>query len=148
MKFLKTALFTTVMSFVIVSCNKNDNDQPTERKFTWTYNGTTYTAKQHTAYMTGIGAPSIIAGLQETVGAPGSGPQTNLTSLQQGSYTITSSGANRFNYIDDGGNILAGTTGSVDITKNTGTALSGSFSVTLSNTKVITGAFENTGIKP
>lgn len=150
MQHFKTILNASLAALLLLaSCGKdNPPDQPAESKFTWTYNGTNYVAKQHAANMSGIGAPSIVAGMQTSPFAGGTGPRINLSSLQQGTYTIALSGANKFEYIDDSGNVEAGTSGSLNITKNTGTLLSGNFSVTLTNTKTITGEFVNTAIKP
>lgn len=150
MQHFKTFLTAFLAALLLLSSCGKDNPpgQPAESKFTWTYNGTTYVAKQHAANMSGIGAPSIVAGMQVSPFAGGTGPRINLSSLQQGTYAIALSGANQFQYIDDTGNVEAGTSGSLNITKNTGTLLSGNFSVTLTNTKTITGEFVNTAIKP
>jgi hypothetical protein len=150
MKHLKTFLTAPLAALLLLSsCGKDSPpNQPAESKFTWTYNGTNYVAKQHAADTSGIGAPSIVAGMQVSPFVGPTGMRIKLSGLQQGTYTITSNGANRFEYIDDAGYVEIGTSGSLNITKNTGTLLSGNFSVTLINTKTITGEFVNTTIKP
>lgn len=149
MKKLFTILITTIFVLVALpSCDKPDTPEPAaESKFTWLYDGTTYVAKQHKAMLNSIGGPSIRAGLQEGIQA-GSGPRINLTSLNQGTYTIASGNVTYFDYIDVLGNPHQGNTGSITITKNANNLLSGNFSVTLSNNKTITGDFTNTSIKP
>lgn len=149
MKNLFTILATAFFGvFVWPSCDKADAPEPTaESKFIWIFEATTYVAKQHSAKLSGIGGPSIRAGLQEGIQA-GSGPRINLASLNPGSYTIASSNVTYFDYIDVAGTTHQGNTGSVTITKNANSFLSGNFSVTLSNNKTITGDFSNTPIKP
>jgi hypothetical protein len=145
MKHLKTILAASSIGLILLlSCGKDDTPgQPAESKFTWSYNGTNYVAKTHIAHMNGIGSPSIVASLQT-----GTGSFINLSSLQQGTYAILINGANMFSYVDEAGDIQAGTSGSLNITKNTGTLVSGNFSVTLTNSKTITGEFVNTAIRP
>ncbi|HEV7329785.1 MAG TPA: hypothetical protein VGN63_01995 [Flavisolibacter sp.] len=95
---------------VITSCNKSDPPETaTESKFTWVYEGTTFVAKQHTAKLTGIGGPSISAGVQEGISA-GSGPRISLTSFEKGTYSISSGSVTYFDYIDMAGSPLAGNT--------------------------------------
>jgi hypothetical protein len=147
MKHLKTILTASLTGLILLlSCGKGDS--PVESKFTWAYSGTNFVAKQHSASLSGIGAPSIIASLQLAPYGVGTGPRINLSSLQQGTYAIALNGANRFEYIDDAGDTQAGNGGSLNITKNTGSLLSGNFSVTLTNNNTITGEFANTTIKP
>ena len=149
MKLLKNFLTASLSGLLLLfSCTKDDkSDQPVESKFTWTYNGIIYDAKQHHAATSGLGAPSIFTSLLENSPTQTAGPRINLTSLQQGTYVINLNGTNRFEYIDDAGDIHAGTAGNLNITKNTGTTLNGNFSVTLTNNKSVTGEFVNTVIK-
>ena len=149
MKTLFAVLTTAFFGFtILLSCDKSNTLEPAaESKFTWLYDGTTYVAKQHTAMLTSIGGPSIRAGLQEGMQA-GSGPRINLTSLNQGTYTIASGNVTYFDYIDILGNPHQGSAGSITIIKNANSLLSGNFSVTLSNNKTITGDFTDTPIKP
>ena len=135
------ACFTALT--LLPSCDKDDK---VESRFSWTYDGATYLAKQHAANTSGMGAPSIIASLETSIVAPGAGTRINLVSLQPGTYSISSGTGNRFDYIDNAGNIHTGSSGNVIISKNTGNLLSGNFSVTLVN-KTITGEFANTPIK-
>ena len=149
MKNCKSFQAVCFLVLILLSCTKNDKPDPSAAsKFSWTYNGTTYVAIQHTAYLSGLGAPSVIAGLQVYSPTWGSGPTFNLTSLQQGTYALTSGGGNKLRYVDEAGDLHSGTAGSLNITNNSGNLLSGNFSVTLTNNKTITGDFTNTTIKP
>jgi hypothetical protein len=147
MKPIKTALTASLLGLILLySCNKNE--KPDESVFVWRYNLTTYVAKQHEASINGIGAPWIVANLQIPLSASGSRLSILLATLQTGSYGIASTGSGRFSYVDTTGYQHMGMSGSVNITKNTGSLVSGDFSVTLSDGNLITGAFTNTPIKP
>ena len=68
----------------VCSCNKGSSDTKEESNFTWTYDDKTYKAKQDTAFTIGIGAPSIVAGLNTGFYDRGSGPRINATGLTEG----------------------------------------------------------------
>lgn len=132
---MKTSLLVSTILFfgstLYSSCNKDTSDNKHESRFTWTYDGKTYTAKQDTAYTAGIGAPSIIAGLNTALFDRGSGPRINLNGLTVGSYTFGSGSGNSFLFIDDSGNNISGISGTLNITGNANNLLSGNFNVTL-----------------
>ena len=128
------------------SCNKSGSSVPASR-FTWTYDGTLYVAKQDTARLYNVGGSTIIAGLQAGLYAPGSGPRMTLTGLQTGTYSFATGTGNTFVYIDTAGFNIPGFTGSLNITRNANSLLEGNFSLTLFNSKIITGEFSNTPIK-
>lgn len=130
----------------LISCEKSGSPTPSSR-FTWTYNGTVYTAKQDTARFYNGGGSTIVAGLQTSIYAPGSGPRMTLTSLNTGNYSFGTGSANSFEYIDIAGFDIPGTGGSLNITRNANNLLDGNFSVTLFNSNTITGEFSNTPIK-
>ena len=68
-KFAHNPVSSFLLGLLLLSsCNKNDT---AGTKFSWTYDGTTYLAKQHLAYTSGLGAPAIIAGLEPNTVAPG-----------------------------------------------------------------------------
>lgn len=149
MKSVRTILTILLPGLLFLSsCKKSDTaDQITESKFTWVYGGVTFTAQEHAARTTGIGAPSIRATLQPNV-VSGTGPRINLTGLQQGTYAFTTGSGNYFDYIDDMGDVHMATAGTLNITKNASSLISGNFSVTLTNSRTLTGEFVNTPIKP
>jgi hypothetical protein len=147
----ENSLFRAVIfpfAFAVCSCNKGSSDTKNESSFTWTYDGKTYKAKQDTAFTIGIGAPSIVAGLNTGFYDRGSGPRINVTSLTEGPYSFGSGTGHTFRFIDEAGDNIDATSGTLNITKNTDKLLSGDFNVSLYNSKIITGIFSNTPIRP
>ena len=138
----------TTFSLILLLLSSCKKDEITGAKFTWTYDGLNYVAVQHTAYTSGIGAPYIVAGLQSSVAAPGTGPRVKVASLQPGTYSFGPSSSNRFLYIDGAGDTYEAVEGNFSISRNANGTMDGNFFVKLTNNKVVTGVFTYTPIKP
>ena len=140
-----------VFAIVILSCNKSsDNDN---WSFAWTHTGNSYSATSANAYISQIDldkGPNHIAASVPSV------PRDYkisiyLTSLNQGSYSVSLS-ANKVRYIDEAGYELGGAAGTVTITANSSSKLSGNFAVKLinlsSDTTLLNGSFSNILLHP
>lgn len=140
-------LFTTLFFIIfILSCGKSND--PQFWSFNWTHKTVSHSATSADAYITqvalGKGPNQIKADI--------SGSSLNyrvsmyLSSLSPNSYPVSLT-SNKFDYIDDAGDHLAGVQGTVTISSETDNKLSGSFSVKLINmnydTTLITGSFIN-----
>jgi hypothetical protein len=139
----------------LLSCGKDKgSNNPPASSFTWTYEGVTYTAKTDTAFSTTPiytpTAPVIIATQGNRFYAPSAELYIYLASLSPGTYgfTGTGSGTNRLYYTDPLGFALYDVSGSLNITSNAGNRLAGNFSVTLANSKLLSGTFSNVPIQP
>jgi len=146
----KIGAFLT-LAIVILSCNKSsDNDN---WSFAWTHTGNSYSATSANAYISQIDldkGPNHIAASVPSV------PRDYkisiyLTSLNQGSYSVSLS-ANKVRYIDDAGYELGRAAGTVTITSNSSSRLSGNFAVKLinlsSDTTLLNGSFANIALHP
>lgn len=142
---------------LLFSCGKdkgsNNNNTPAS-SFTWSYDGVTYTAKTDTAFnstpiYTATG-PVILATQGSRFYAPSADLYIFLSSLSQGAYVFTGpgSGTNQLHYTDPLGFDRDGVSGSLNITSNVSSLLAGNFSITLTNSKVITGSFSNVPVRP
>ena len=140
-----------VLAIVILSCNKSsDNDN---WSFAWTHTGNSYSATSANAYISQIDldkGPNHIAASVPSV------PRDYkisiyLTSLNQGSYSVSLS-TNKVRYIDEAGYELGGAAGTVTITANSSSKLSGNFAVKLinlsSDTTLLNGSFANIPLHP
>jgi len=137
---------------ILLSCGKDNGNSNSASRFTWTYEGMTYTANTDTAYnSTPIytsHAPVILATQGSRFYAPSPELTIFLDSFNPGTHSFTGIGANQLHYIDPLGFDRDGVSGSFNITSNTSSRLTGNFSITLTNGKVFTGSFSNVPIKP
>jgi hypothetical protein len=147
----KISIIITLM-IIILSCNK-DNDPDDSWSFNWSHQNVAHSATSADAYITqadlGLGPDQIVAFISSF--SPYYRLSMRLSSLTPGSYAV-SLASNKFDYVDDSGNNLAGAEGSVTISSNSNNKLSGSFSVKLinisSDTTSITGTFVNINLHP
>lgn len=154
---IRYTAFIMVLLAVLYSCKKsgddsNNNTPAPASSFTWSYNGNTYIANLDTAYQFSIPlSPYCIIAIN------GSNFTTSysrkmtfkLGSFNTGAYTIGSGSS--LAYVDDSGNDLLGTGGTVIITSNASNRLTGNFSCTMSGTPgtfTVTGQFANVSIRP
>lgn len=148
-KFIKPALiaglFLTGICFLF-SCSKSEtNSNVAAPSFSWTVGGATYTADNDTAFISG--PFTIIAKKDETSATNFKIFEINLSGFATGAYTLTATGANQVNYLTNSG-LVTSQSGTLNITANTGTALSGNFTTTLTGSLAMTGTFTNIPIKP
>jgi len=135
-------------TLAIISCGKN-NDPSVTNSFTWTYAGITYTARLDTAYKSIVPFfPLILATAGNSLFSPPAEVQIGLISFNTGTYTFTSGGTNIFQFTDPLGFSHSSTGGSLTISTNTSTTISGNFSANLTSGKTITGNFSNMSVKP
>jgi hypothetical protein len=120
--------------------------------FYWTYQGINHTGNQDTAYISSHGSYFLFGGNGTSFISHTERVQFTLTSFATGSYTISTGAGNSVEYIDGSGFIYNGISGTLQITSNTGTTLSGTFQVTLNgpvgSTNTLTGAFTGMPIRP
>lgn len=136
----------------IFSCNKS-NDSNDSSTFTWTHQNVFHSATSADAYISqaglGLGPNQILAFV--TASGPNYRVSIRLSSLTPNTYAVSLS-SNKFDYIDDSGNNLAGAQGNVTISSNVNNKLSGSFSVKLINASSATtdliGLFTNVIVHP
>lgn len=116
----------------LVACKKSDQSAAVN-SFTWKYDDSNYIANFKTAYISSISitGPIIIAGTGNSIMSKGTGPSMTIPSLNVGTYTIGSNPNNQIQYIDDEGFALQSINGTINITENTGSSLSGNFTATL-----------------
>ncbi len=149
--YLKFILSTIIiiLFLIIQSCKKsNDSDS-----FTWTWNGNNYTANYKEAFIQSLGSGSyIIGGTGSALNSSGTGPRISVSSLSVGSYNLTANLPNTIYFVDPNGDNLATTTGTLNITSNSNSKLTGNFSATLVNATnqntAISGSFTNIKISP
>jgi len=136
------------LSIIVLSCNKDNNTE--SWSFTWTHQNVSHTAVAADAYLSASGP---IIGPNEIVATDRSIPTNNyridikLSSLAPNTYSVGTV-SNTFDYIDDLGFNLTSVQGTVTISLNSNSKLSGSFSVNLNNTTTITGAFNKINLHP
>ncbi len=152
MKILKLPLLAIAFMVLLFaqSCKKSDSSSDS---FNWTWDGTNYTGNFKEAFIQSLGSGSnIIAGTGTSINSAGTGPRINVSSLNAGTYTLGSGITNSISFIDPFGNNLASTSGTLNITANANSKLSGNFSATLVNgigfMTSITGSFSNIKINP
>ena len=140
-----------VLAIVILSCNKPSDDN--EWSFTWTHQSSSHSATGANAYITQI---DIDKGPNHIAVSDPSVPRDYkisiyLTSLNPGSYTVSLS-TNKVRYIDDAGYELGGAAGTVNITSNASSKLSGNFAIKLinlsSDTTLLNGSFVGIPLHP
>jgi hypothetical protein len=146
----KPAKFFT-LAIVILSCNKPSDDD--KWSFTWTHQSSSHSATSANAYISQIDlgkGPNHIAASDPSL------PRDYrisiyLTSLNPGSYTVSLS-TNKVRYIDDAGFELAGAAGTVIISSNSNSKLSGNFAMKLinasSDTTLLNGSFVDIPLHP
>lgn len=137
-----------LLILIILSCNKDH----VSWSFTWTHQNVSHSATSADAYISpaglGLGPNQIVANDGSSTSFKVS---IQLTSLNARSYVV-SLASNKFYYIDDSGNDLAGAQGTVTIASNSSNTLSGNFSVKLinvsSDTTTIAGSFTDINLHP
>ncbi len=150
--FLKT-LNVFISIFILLSIMQACKKSSTSDAFTWTWNGTNYTGNYKEAFIQSLGSGSnIIGGTGSTINSAGTGPRISVSSLNVGSYNLTSNLPNTIYFVDPNGDNLATTTGTLTITSNSNSKLTGNFSATLVNAAnqntSISGSFTNIKISP
>ena len=151
MRTLKILLLLSLnTALVLFSCSKSGGSNDPVKNFTWTYDGVTYSTAVDTALIQTPGPYVIIAVNGSSFLNAASRVYISPTSFAIGTYTLNA-GGNSLLYIDEQGYNLAGVSGSLNITANSNSRLSGNFSATLSHpaggTKPISGSFTNVIIK-
>jgi len=144
---MKSILIVFILMLTVLSCNKN-NGSNNSWSFKWTYKNVSYSATTADAYITQVGIGTGPNQIRANI--PGSGlnyrVSMRLSSLNPNTYPVSLT-SNKFDYIDDAGDNLAGVQGTVTISSDNDNKLSGSFSVKLINltydTTVLTGSFTN-----
>ncbi len=140
-----------ILAIVILSCNKASDDD--KWSFAWTHQSSSHSATSANAYITQI---DIDKGPNHIAASDPSVPRDYkislyLTSLNTGSYTVSLS-TNKVRYIDDAGYELGGAAGTVNITSNASSKLSGNFAIKLinlsSDTTLLNGSFVNIPLHP
>ena len=147
----KIAIIFNLM-LTILSCNK-DNDSNDSWSFNWAHQNVSHSATSADAYISqaglGLGPNQIVATISSS--GPNYRASMRLSSLSPNSYPVSLT-SDKFDYVDDSGNNLAGAQGTVTISSNSNNKLSGSFSVKLinasSDTTGITGSFTNVNLHP
>lgn len=139
-------VFLIYMS-TLSSCKKTETNSAnaTTNSFIWAIGGATYSADNDTAFVQG--PFTIIAKKDEASPANLKIFEINLSAFGTGSYTLTASGVNQVNYITTT-SVITSQSGTLNITANTGSTLSGNFTTTLTGGVVMTGNFSNVPIKP
>jgi hypothetical protein len=135
---MKTRVFSLsfyiTITFLVslLACKKSDQAEAVN-SFTWTYEDSNYIANFRTAYISSISitGPIIIAGTGNSIMSKGTGPSITIPSLNVGSYPIGANPNNQIQYIDDEGFALQSIAGTINITENTGSRLSGNFTATI-----------------
>ena len=143
---------TILLSLMLVlSCNKSSGDD--NWNFSWTHQNNSYTASSANAYISQIDldkGPNHIAASVASLTFDYK-ISIYLTSLNPSSYPVSLS-TNTVRYIDDAGFELAGAAGTVTITSNSNSKLSGNFSIKLinpsSDTTLLNGSFANIPLHP
>ena len=140
-----------ILLMLILSCNKSSDDN--NWNFSWTHENNSHTASSANAYISQID----LAKGPNHIAASIAGLTTDykisiyLTSLNPSSYSVSLS-TNKVRYIDDSGYDLAGAAGTVTITSNSNSKLSGNFSIKLinpsSDTTLLNGSFANIPLHP
>ena len=136
---------------LMLSCNKPSGDN--NWNFSWTHENKSHTASSANAYISQIDlgkgpnhVAASIASLTRDYKI-----SIYLTSLNPSSYSVSLS-TNKVRYIDDSGYELAGALGTVAITSNSNSKLSGNFSIKLinpsSDTTLLVGSFANIPLHP
>ncbi len=131
---------------MIFSCSKSSSNPSTPTPvFTWSVGGATYAADSDTAFISG--PFTIIA--KKDASLPGSYKfiEIDLSAFTTGAYTLSAAGANQVNYFTSSG-LVVSQSGTLNITANTGTTLSGNFTTTLTGSVAMAGTFTNVPIKP
>ena len=144
---LKPFVYAAVLLIVIgvSSCKKNDDATPTPAAgFSWTLSGTTYTADNDTAFVSG---PFLINAAKDEATLNQKFFEIDLTAFAVGAYTLTSSGSNQLNYVTTSG-VQTSQSGTLNITANTGSLLTGNFTTVLGGGLTMTGNFTNMPIRP
>lgn len=144
-------LFALVGIGLLTSCKKSSQDDTSN--FTWTYQGTTFTAGSHKAYVYTMAThPIILAGKGQSVTSSTLTVGITVSAFTPGTYTVTNSGANTVYFVDDAGFDHWGTSGTVTITSYSNNRISGSFSAIIQgpggSSQPISGSFTDTPVEP
>ena len=142
---MKKLFYLLLPALIVLACDKDKNSSGS---FSWSYDGINYTANFKAAYSASMGQPYIIGGLGNSVTTPGSGPRIHVISFSPGNYSFGGIVPNSLNFVDQVGNDISAIGGSVNISANSNNKLSGDFSATLGNGKIITGSFADITINP
>jgi len=145
-RFLLTAALFVMGTLAFYSCSKSDDNpaSPTGGVFTWTTGGATFTADNNNAVISG---PYAIIANKDAALASIKSFNITLTAFAVGSYTLSAAGANQLSYFTSGGMVMS-QSGTLNITANTGSRLTGNFTTTLTGGATMTGDFSNVSINP
>jgi hypothetical protein len=149
LKSLNVIIILVTVISIIQACKKSSDSD----SFTWTWDGTNYTGNYKEAFIQSLGSGShIIGGTGSTINSAGTGPRISVSSLNVGSYNLTSNLPNTIYFVAPNGDNLATTTGTLSITSNSNSKLTGNFSATLVNATnqntSLSGSFTNIKINP
>jgi hypothetical protein len=148
-KSVKTLSFAVLFLGSIItlfSCSKSStNANLSTSVFSWSVSGATYTADNDTAFISG--PFTIIVKKDENLPASYKILEINLSAFTTGAYVLSAAGTNQVNYLTSGG-LATSQGGTLNITTNTGSTLSGNFTTTLPGSVTMTGTFSNVPIKP
>lgn len=144
-KKLSLGVVIVVLTFLIVSCAK-DETQPTPTtnnptkitygNFQWTYNGSTTIADSAICYLQITTLFAYKSGTLSTI-------ELNLSDVVAGTYPVNAASGNELKFVNNGTNLSA-STGTVEITNNTGSKITGNFSGKFgTSTNSITGQFSD-----
>ena len=151
--FVKGSIAVTILVVLVcfLSCKKSTNVS-VKSEFTWNYNGKSYTANIDSAFISSMSTgPILIASIGNNFRLTATSLQISVHSFAVGTYSFGTSTTNGILYVDELGFGWDAKTGSLNITENTGTRLSGHFSVMVTNgpctiTVPLSGTFKNVGI--
>lgn len=140
------ATIVTLTLLVFLSCKKSDQQRSAANIFTWTIDGTNYTANFRNAYSYSASTtPIIVAGMGNTLAASGTGPSITIPSFNEGICALAASTNYYIHYIDNSGAVLESRDGYINITAYSNNHLSGNFSAVLTDASsvehVISGNF-------
>lgn len=145
--FFNSFVYAVVLLIFIAeisSCKKSSVAPISTSGFSWTVSGVTYTADNDTAFVSG---PFTIIAQKDAADITNFRMfEIDLSAFATGAYTLTSSG-DQVNYVTSTG-VVTSQSGTLNITANTGTTLSGNFSTILSGGLAMTGNFTAIPIKP
>ncbi len=140
---VKAALLLALVAG-IYSCKKSNVSSVSPGSFSWSVSGTTYTADNDTAFVSG--PFTIIAKKDASNSSNFKIFEINLSSFTVGAYALTASG-NQVNYATNAG-VVTSQSGTLNITENTGTTISGNFTTSLTGGLAMTGNFAAVPIIP
>ena len=148
---MKRHLYIFILVLISFSCGKNEKKDDAW-VFTWNHQSINQSATKANAYISQI---DLGKGPNQIIANDGSGApyrvNIRLSSLSPSTYFVSLS-ANKFDYVDQAGFVLAGAEGTVTISSHSNQKLAGNFTVRLinaaSDTTLISGVFSGISVTP